>query len=114
VVASLNATFDATQSESRLGLPGVTLLIPAGNPFSPFATTVALDRYATALGPLTQDRDSWNARLGGGLNKDLSGWRLSLTGAFARRQPHPQRRRAQRDGASGAAERPLADLQPVR
>ena len=82
VVATVNATVEATRSESRLGLPGVTLLIPAGSPFSPFSAPVALDRYATALGPLTQDRDGWTARLGGGLNRDLSNWRLSLTGAF--------------------------------
>ena len=81
-VASVNGTLEATQSDARLGLPGVTLLIPAGDPFSPFGTSVALDRGVTSLGPLTQDRDAWTARVGGGLNGDVASWRLSLTGAY--------------------------------
>jgi len=82
MVATLNATVEATQSDSRLGLPGASLIVPEGNPFSPFSSAVSLDRYFPALGPLTQSRDTWNGRLGGGLNRDLAGWRLSLTGAY--------------------------------
>lgn len=81
-VASVNGTLEATQSDARLGLPGVTLLVPAGDPFSPFGTSIALDRGVTSLGPLTQDRDAWTARVGGGLNGDVASWRLSLTGAY--------------------------------
>lgn len=82
MVATLNATLEATQSDSRLGLPGVSLLVPAGNPFSPFGQTVIVDRYVPTLGPLTQTRDTWNGRLGGSLNRDMANWRLSLTGAY--------------------------------
>ncbi len=82
MVATLNATLEASHSDARLGLPGVSLLVPAGSPFSPFGATVAVDRYVPGLGPLTQTRDSWNGRLGGGLNRDLGDWRLSLTGAY--------------------------------
>ena len=82
MIATVNATLEATQSSSRLGLPGVSLIVPAGNPFSPFGQAVSVDRYVTALGPLSQTRDSWNGRLGGGLNRDLAGWRMSLTGAY--------------------------------
>jgi hypothetical protein len=82
VLATLNATLEATRSDSLKGLPGISLLIPAGHPVSPFSTPVILDRYTTALGPLAQSRDSWSGRLGGGLNRDLANWRLSLTGAY--------------------------------
>ncbi len=82
MVATLNATLEATQSDSRLGLPAVSLIVPTGHPFSPFSQPISVDRYIPTLGPLTQSRDSWNGRLGGGLNHDLAGWRLSLTGAY--------------------------------
>jgi hypothetical protein len=83
---SLNATLEATDNDSRLGLPGATLTVPAGHPASPFIQPVALDRHITALGPLTQSRESWTGRLGGGLNGDVARWRLSITGAYEREE----------------------------
>jgi hypothetical protein len=81
-MATLNATLDASSSRSMLGLPGLGLLIPVGNPFSPFGQNVQLDRYVDALGPLRQSTDGWTAHLGTTLNRELSSWRLSVTGTY--------------------------------
>jgi len=82
ISATVNATLEASHSETEQGLPGVSLQIPAGDPFSPFSRDVRLDRYVPGLGPLSQGVDTWTAHLGGALNRDLKGWRLALTGAY--------------------------------
>ena len=80
--ASINATLEATSSDSRLGLPGVALRVPAGSPFSPFSQPVEVDRYVAGFGALGQSTNGWTGHLGATLNKDLAKWRLSLTGAY--------------------------------
>jgi hypothetical protein len=82
--ATFNATFEASDSQSLRGLPGVSLVVPTGNPFSPFARDVAVERYVPIFGALGSQNQTWTGHLGGGLNKDLAGgaWRLSLTGAY--------------------------------
>ncbi|HKP78583.1 MAG TPA: TonB-dependent receptor, partial [Phenylobacterium sp.] len=80
--ATLTANFSATRSEALRGLPGASLGVPDGDPFSPFATDTTLNRYVTAFGPLQQTTQGWTGELGGSLNKDLAKWRLSLTGAY--------------------------------
>ena len=79
---TLNGTLADTHSESLQGLPTVALLVPAGDPFSPFSRDVALLRYAAGFGPLTQTSDSWTGHLGLTVNKDLADWRLQLTSAY--------------------------------
>jgi hypothetical protein len=80
VNATVNATLSANQSVGLQGLPGLTLDIPAGDPFSPFSRPVTEDRYVSR--PLRQYVDGWTAHLGGTLNKDIKDWRLSLTQAY--------------------------------
>ncbi|MEJ0066543.1 MAG: hypothetical protein WDM85_14970 [Caulobacteraceae bacterium] len=53
--ATLNVTLGATHSTSLQGLPGLSLRVPAGDPFSPFASPVTVDRYVAGQGPLEQD-----------------------------------------------------------
>jgi hypothetical protein len=81
VAATLNATLNVTDSDSLQGLPGASLILPAGNPFSPFGQDVAVLRD---LGnqPLTQSTDGVTGHLGFSLNKDMAKWRLSLTGNY--------------------------------
>jgi iron complex outermembrane receptor protein len=79
-VLSVSAALQSTSGEQLQGLPGVTLAIPAGDPFSPFAAPVALDRYTAALGALTQQTDGWNGRLGLGFAGGFSRWSVNLTG----------------------------------
>ena len=82
----INATFNATLSGSTSlalqGLPGVSLLVPAGNPFSPFRAPVNVDRYVAGEDPLRQSIDGWTGRTGVTLNRDVGKWRLSLTTAY--------------------------------
>jgi hypothetical protein len=82
VIATVNGTLGASRSQSLLGLPGVGLLVPAGDPFSPFGQDVLVDRYANAMGPLRQSTKGWSGHLGVALHKDFTKWRLSLTGAY--------------------------------
>ena len=107
ISATVNATLEATSSSAQQGLPGVSLLIPAGDPFSPFGLPVRLDRYVTGLGPLDQDAQTWTGHLGTSLNRDLKGWRLSLTGAY----DHVD---AQTDSDSGVDPAPLQALITAR
>jgi hypothetical protein len=80
VLATINGTLAFTSSDSLRGLPGVGLNVPPGDPFSPFATPVVVDRYLDR--PLNQYALGWTAHLGSTLNKDAGDWRLSLTDAF--------------------------------
>jgi iron complex outermembrane receptor protein len=79
---TVNATLGATSSDSLRGLPSLGLVVPAGNPFSPFSSPVSVDRYVSALGALHQNAEGWTAHLGGALNRDLGRWRLSFTTAY--------------------------------
>jgi len=79
---TLNATLSANSSDSLQGLPGLSLTVPAGAPFSPFSQDVRIARYADTFGPLRRSVDGWSGRLGGTLNRDLGKWRLSLTGGY--------------------------------
>lgn len=78
--ATVNATLSANQSVGLQGLPDLSLDVPAGTPFSPFAGPVVDERYVDR--PLRQYVDGWTAHLGGTLNKDAKDWRLSLTQAY--------------------------------
>ena len=80
--ATLNVTLSGTTSDALQGLPGIGLDVPAGNPFSPFAEPVTIDRYVAGQSPLKQSIDGWTGRLGVTLNRDLGDWRLSLTTAY--------------------------------
>ncbi len=81
-VLTLNGTLGATHSEAEEGLAGFDLLVPAGDPFSPFSQPVEVARYDPAFGPLRQTTQGWSAHLGGTLNKDTATWRYSLTSAY--------------------------------
>jgi hypothetical protein len=80
--ASINGTLGGTHTESLLGLPTVSLDVPAGDPFSPFSQPVTAAWSATNFGALAQITDNWTAHLGASLNRDVAKWRLSLTSAY--------------------------------
>ena len=82
VNATLNVTLAGTTSRSLQGLPGVSLLVPAGDPFSPFGSPVVVDRYVAGQSPLQQTIDGWTGHVGTTFNRDVGSWRLSLTGAY--------------------------------
>ncbi len=80
VAVTISGGFEAARSNSLRGLPGVTLALPAGNPFSPFATDVAVNRYGPDA--LEQRNDSWSSRAGLTLNGTISRWQWTLTGNY--------------------------------
>lgn len=79
---TVNATLGATTSDSLQGLPGMSLTVPADDPFATSAAPITVERYAPGLGPAHQTIDGWTAHLGSTLNRDLGDWRLSLTDAY--------------------------------
>ncbi len=80
--ATVNATLGATSSEALLGLPRVSLRVPAANPFNASGQDTVASQYVNGPGPLRQNIDGWTAHLGSTLNRDGGEWRLSLTGAY--------------------------------
>jgi len=67
------------------GLPGVTLIAPAGRNGSPFSRDVAVYRHLDDPGALTRDTDTTTANLGLLLDGFLNdNWRWTLSGAYDR------------------------------
>lgn len=89
----LNATTKGTISLNLVdastfaygGLPGVTLIAPAGRNGSPFSRDVAVYRYLDAPGALTREADTTTANLGVLLDGFLGEtWRWTLSGSYDR------------------------------
>jgi hypothetical protein len=76
ISATVNATFEATKTDAERGLPTVNLFAPS------VAGPVEIDRLSTDFGPLRQEAQSWTGHLGVGFNRDISQWRLALTGNY--------------------------------
>ncbi|MDP5280411.1 TonB-dependent receptor [Sphingomonas sp. DG1-23] len=81
ISAAATVALEGTESQSLLGLPGITLDLPAGNPYSPFAEDVALLRYV-GQSPLTRSNSSRNAELGLTVNGDGTPWADSWRWSF--------------------------------
>lgn len=79
---AVNATLGDTHTRSLEGLPSLSVIVPAGDPFSPFSRDIALLRYTNLYGPLSQTNDTWTGHLGLTANKDLPDWKLSFTTAY--------------------------------
>jgi len=85
VNATLNGRLDVTSSRSLNGLPTIALALPAGNPFSPFATATTVSRALGApFDPLEQRNRAVTGHLGTTLNGGVGTWNWSLTGAYDR------------------------------
>ena len=84
--ATLSASVEDTTSSSFLGLPGVVLALPDGNPYSPFANDVLVYRYLDRPEALARRTDTLSGRAGLLLDGFLGGWRWTLSGAYDRVQ----------------------------
>jgi hypothetical protein len=90
ISGSLNGRLDYSTSDSLRGLPSTdsltnaSLLIPTGNPYSPFADPVQLYRYFDQAGPLAQHSKSVTGHIGLTLNGDIRPWHWSFTGNYDR------------------------------
>lgn len=81
VSASLNGRLELSDSDSLQGLTRAQYALPAGNPFSPFANDVTVNRYLAQNGALAQQVRGTTAHVGLTLNGGLGGkWQWSFTG----------------------------------
>ncbi len=84
---TLSLNLEDASTFSFGGLPGVTLIAPAGRNGSPFSRDVAVYRYLNDAGALTRDTDTQTANIGllfdGFLGED---WRWTLAGRYDRVQ----------------------------
>lgn len=81
--ATINASVDTNDGNGLNGLPGLTLGVPAGNPFATGGTAGTVVR-TLGLNPLLQRNNSLTTHLGTTLNGDVGTWRWSLTGNYDR------------------------------
>lgn len=84
VQATINANAGRTTSDSDLGLPTASLMLPAGNPFSPFTRPVALDLYPGGYDTRVQRMIGNTEHLGFTLNDQIGHWRWTATGNYDR------------------------------
>ncbi len=75
---SLNARAEWVSTDSQAGLAGVSLLVPAGTPFSPFTRDVRVARYVGDA--LLQEGHNTNLELGGDFTTPIGGWNLRVAG----------------------------------
>ena len=81
---SLNANYALNSSESLLGLPGTSFVVPGSSPFSPFGQDVTLSRYFDTPRPLERESETRLFQTGSTFNHLLGGWRWTVTGNYAR------------------------------
>jgi iron complex outermembrane recepter protein len=73
ISATVNVTLQDTTTDAQRGLPAIDLTTPSG---------LDVDRLVTGLGALNQTSDAWTGHLGMSFNRDVSQWRLALTGNY--------------------------------
>lgn len=83
-ILSLNANYALNGSESLLGLPGTSFVLPGSSAFSPFGQDVTLSRYFDAPRPLERESETHVFQTGGTFNHALGAWRWTVTGNYAR------------------------------
>lgn len=77
LLATVSGSYERTNENAYLGLPGYTRYIRADNAFSPFDDTVILNRLSSHTGPLQRDQHSDVYTLNGSLAATHSGWSWS-------------------------------------
>ena len=83
-ILSLNANYALNGSESLLGLPGTSFVLPGNSPFSPFGQDVTISRYFDAPRPLERESETNVVQTGSTFNHALGSWRWTVTGNYAR------------------------------
>ncbi len=85
VGATINAQLGASDSRRELGLAGLNLVLPTGNPFSPFSRDVGVNRgLVDAFTPLGQTSNSVTGHLGLTLNGNIGKWQWSVISNYDR------------------------------
>jgi hypothetical protein len=76
---SVNLSVEHTLDRALGGPVSATLAVPASNPFSPFGTTVLLNRYLTEAAPLASRNGRTTIAAGATLRGAVAGWRWDAT-----------------------------------
>ena len=111
--ATFSGSYKTASSLSYLGLPGVTLTLPSGNPYSPFGDDVQLFRYLDRPDALKREVDTQTAGVGTVLDGFAGDWRWTLTGRRPRR-PAGQSDRGRPHGEPVRRHRRTRDRPPAR
>lgn len=83
VQATINGRVEINSSRGQQGLPTASLLVPAGNPFSPFSRDVLVDRaFVDGIDPIRQHVRAIDGHVGTTLAGDIGKWRWTVTGQF--------------------------------
>jgi len=98
-------SLSAEQSRERTvgGPASVVLLVPGGNPFSPFAGPVLLDRYLIEAPSLVDRQTVTTLHAGFLLRGAIAGWRWDFTAALDQKQTDSRNERGIDPGAANAA-----------
>ncbi len=84
IQATINGSLEYSDSTSDLGLPGIGVALPAGNPFSPFSQDAVVNRYVAGA-PLQQSNKSITSHAGMTLDGAIdTNWRWTVTGNYDR------------------------------
>ncbi|MBO9696313.1 MAG: hypothetical protein J7499_08935 [Sphingopyxis sp.] len=82
--ASLNLNASRSSSDGLRGLPMASVIIPAGHPWSPFTTDVALTRPFSGERALRTDNGFTSLGASLTLNGSIGGWQTSLAVSYLR------------------------------
>lgn len=82
---SIDLSAEQSTDQWLSGPAAVTLSVPSGNPYSPFANDVLLNRYLTEVAPLHRRETTTTLHAGGTLRGVTAGRRWDLTGVYDRK-----------------------------
>jgi iron complex outermembrane recepter protein len=80
---TLSSSFESLDEQSLLGLPFASLTVPGGSRFSPFSSSVRLNRYFESPRALRRDAKTQTLQAGFGFNTLVKDWRWALTGDYS-------------------------------
>ena len=78
ISGSFTLTAERKRDRSLQGLPALQILLPADNPYSPFARDILLYRYVTGVAPLRQRSTTTTVHAGALLRGVIRGWNWDL------------------------------------
>jgi hypothetical protein len=86
LAGSISLTAEQSRDRSIGGPATARLIVPAGNPYSPFSVPVVLNRYLIEADTLRQRQTTTTLHAGATLRGALAGWRWDLTAALDQKQ----------------------------
>lgn len=86
LAGSISLSAERSRNRGIAGPGDIMLVIPASNPFSPFANTVLLDRYLVDTPLFRQDQTTTTLHGGALLRGAVAGWRWDISAAVDQKQ----------------------------